>query len=135
MEDYVRSGDVRLVFWPLLDLGTGSERSAVAAECVGRQDSALFWQMHTLLFERQLSLYLAGREFFVNTAVEIGAEQDAFEQCYDDESTLAVIRDLDTLRRERGISGRPTFDINGEIFSGLPPYEQFQAVIDASLGG
>lgn len=126
MEDYVQEGDVRLVFWPLLDLGAGSERSAVSAECVGRQDAALFWQMHTLLFEQQSSLYLADRDFFVNTAVEIGADQDAFEQCYDDESTLAAIRDLDTLRRERGIGGRPTFDINGEIFLGCHHMNSFR---------
>lgn len=134
VEDYVQAGDVRLVFWPLLDLGTGSERSAVTAECVGRQDPALFWQIHELLFEHQSDLYRAERDYFVNMAVEVGADQAAFEQCYDDSDTLAVLRELDALRRERGIVGRPTFDINGEVFSGLPPYEQFQAVIDASLG-
>jgi protein-disulfide isomerase len=133
VEDYVEAGDVLLVFWPLLDLGQGSERSAVAAECVGRQDPALFWLMHRLLFERQADLYRAERDYFVNLAVEVGADQAAFEQCYDDGDALAMIRELDTLRRERGIVGRPTFDINGEVFSGLPSYEQFQAVIDASL--
>jgi protein-disulfide isomerase len=130
----VETEQVRLIFWPVLDLGDSSVNSAVAADCAGRQDPALFWRMHELLFERQSDLYRAEREYFVNAAVEVGADQVTFEQCYDDGNALATVSELDAIRRERGIFGRPTFDINGEIFSGLPPYKEFQSLFDATLG-
>lgn len=131
--DYVQPEKVRIVFWPVLNHGDPSVYSTVAAECVGRQSPALFWRIHNLLFDRQSDLNGADRDYYVNLAVEIGADQAAFEQCYDDGSGLAVVMQLDTIRRDRGIFGQPTFDINGEVFSGLPTYEQFQAVLDASL--
>ena len=42
-----------------------------------------------------------------------------FEQCYDDGSGLARVQALDALRRERGITSQPVFDVNGVITAGL----------------
>jgi len=131
--DYVQPEKVRIVFWPVLNHGDPSVYSTVAAECVGRQSPALFWRIHNLLFDRQSDLYGADRDYYVNLAVEVGADQAAFEQCYDDGSGLAVVMQLDGIRRERGIFSQPTFDVNGEIFAGLPTYEQFMGLLDASL--
>jgi protein-disulfide isomerase len=131
--DYVETGQVRIIFWPVLNHGEPSAASTTAAECIGQQDPALFWAAHGVLFEKQDELWSAGRDYYASLAESLGADRDAFEACYDDGSGLAQVTTLDELRKERGIFGQPTFDINGQVFAGLQSYELFQAVIDAAL--
>ena len=40
---------------------------------------------------------------------------------------------LDELRRERGVFGQRTFDVDGRLFAGLPPYDAFQEVLNGAL--
>jgi protein-disulfide isomerase len=127
--NHVLSGQVRIVFWPILDLGPNSENAAVTAFCAGEQDPALFWATHNTLFENQSSVYSAGREFFVDTAAALGLDGPAFAACYDGETTRALVRQLDEARRDAGIHQRPTFDLNGQRFIGAQPYETFAAAI------
>ncbi len=131
--DYVETGQVKIVFWPVLNHGNPSVYSTLAAECVGQQDPALFWAAHAVLFERQDDLWSAGRDYYVTLAEELGADRAAFETCYDDGSGLAQVRALDDARLQRGIFGQPTFDVNGQVFAGLQSYELFQANIAAAL--
>jgi protein-disulfide isomerase len=131
--DYVETGRVRIVFWPVLNHGNPSVYSTLAAECLGQQDPALFWTAHGVLFENQDELWSAGREYYVALAESLGADVSAFEACYDDGSGLARVMALDDTRLERGIFGQPTFDVNGQVFAGLQNYEFFQTAIDNAL--
>lgn len=129
--NYVETGRVKLVFWPVLNHGNPSLYATLTAECVGQQDPNLFWAVHEFLFENQADLWQADRDYYVNTAVALGADQATFEACYDGPDGLATIMALDATRRDRGIFSQPIFDINGEIFVGAQPYESFAAVFDA----
>lgn len=131
--DYVESGQVKFVFWPVLNHGNPSVYSTLTAHCIGLQDAALFWPAHDQLFASQGDLYTADRDYYVNLAVSLGADQPAFEACYDDGSGLSEVMALDDIRRQRGVFGQPTFDIGGQLFSGLPAYDAFQEVLDAAL--
>jgi hypothetical protein len=71
------------------------------------------------------------RDYYVNTAVAVGADQATFEACYDGEDGLATVMELDAIRRDRAVFSQPIFDINGEIFVGAQPYESFAAVFEA----
>lgn len=127
---YVETGRVKIVFWPVLNHGNPSVYSTLAAECAGQQDPALFGEIHHILFENQADLWGADRDYYIDTAVRIGADQAAFEACYDGQEGLATVMALDTLRRERGIFAQPTFDINGNIFAGSADYETFAQIFD-----
>ncbi|MCA9955652.1 MAG: thioredoxin domain-containing protein [Anaerolineales bacterium] len=129
--NYVETGRVKLVFWPVLNHGNPSVYSTLTAECVGQQAPDLFWAAHEFLFENQADLWQADRDYYVNTAVALGADQATFEACYDGPDGLAAIMALDAIRRDRGIFSQPIFDINGEIFVGAQPYDSFAAVFDA----
>lgn len=131
--DYVETGQVKLVFWPVLNHGNPSVYSTVTAQCAGQQDPALFWAAHEALFANQSQLFRADRDYYINLAVTIGADQAAFEACYDSGSGLEQVLALDEIRRQRGIFSQPTFDINGEILAGRAPYEAFQQVLDQAL--
>lgn len=131
LANFVATGRVKLVFWPVLNHGNPSVYATLTAECVGQQDPALFWQMHQYLFANQADLWQANRDDYVRMAVAIGADQAAFEACYDGPDGLATVLELDNIRRQRSIFSQPTFDINGEIFVGAQPYENFAAVFNA----
>lgn len=133
IQNYVETGQVKLVFWPVLNHGNPSVYSTLTAECAGQQNPALFWTVHKMLFENQADLWDAGRGYYVETAVAAGADQAAFETCYDDPAAMDQVLELDNIRRQRGIFSQPQFDINGLIFVGAQPYEAFAQVIDASL--
>ena len=133
IENYVEDGRVKVVFWPVLNHGNPSVYSTVAAHCAGAQDPSQFWQMHNVLFENQRDLWSASRDYFVDTAVSLGLDQDAYEACYDDPSTLAEVMALDSIRRDRGVFGQPTFDANGLIFAGALPFDQFSVALDSQL--
>jgi protein-disulfide isomerase len=129
--NYVETGRVKLVFWPVLNHGDPSVYSTLTAECMGQQDPDLFWVAHEYLFENQADLRRADREYYVNTAVSLGADQAQFEACYDGPDGIATVLELDNIRRQRGIFSQPIFDINGEVFVGAQPYDSFAAVFDA----
>lgn len=129
--NYVETGRVKLVFWPVLNHGDPSVYSTLTAECLGQQDPDLFWAGHAYLFEHQNELWGADRDYYVNTAVALGADQATFEACYDGPNGLETVLELDNIRRQRSIFSQPVFDINGEVFVGAQPYESFAAVFDA----
>lgn len=131
--DYVQTGLVKIIFWPVLNHGDPSVYSTLAAECAGQQDPALFWALHGVLFERQADLWSAGRDDYASLAEEVGADRATFEACYDGDDGLAQVMALDEGRLQRGIFGQPTFDVNGQVFAGLQSYEVFQAAFDSAL--
>lgn len=131
--NHVSTGQVKMVYWPMLDLGPNSTNAAAAAFCAGEQDPALFWDYHHALFENQRSIYLAQRDFFVDTATGLGLDAAAFEACYDGDDVRTLLDQLDDARRDAGITQRPTFDLNGRRLLGAQPYETFAEVITGSL--
>jgi protein-disulfide isomerase len=131
--NHVLTGQVKYVFWPMLDLGPNSENAAVAAFCAGEQDPALFWEFHDTLFRNQRDVFLAGRDYFVLTAGALGVDGPAFESCYDGAEMRSLVNGLDAARREAGVRQRPTFEINGERLAGSQPYATFASVIEGKL--
>jgi protein-disulfide isomerase len=133
----VLTGQVRLVYWPMLDLGANSTNAAAAAFCAGAQDPAAFWRMHHTLFENQRSVYLANRSYFLETAATLGLDSPDFEACFDGDGVRAELQQLDSLRRANTVRQRPTFDLvsaTGEQrLLGAQPYETFAAAIEGLL--
>jgi protein-disulfide isomerase len=131
--NYVETGLVKVIFWPVLNHGNPSVYSTITAECVGQQSEALFWDVHQMLFENQRDLYRADRDYYVQTAVAVGADQATFEACYDSPDSLAQVQKLDEIRRQWGVFNQPTFDVNGRVFSGAQPFSVFAEVIEGAL--
>ena len=133
----VAAGQVRLVFWPILDLGPNSLNAAATAFCAGEQDPAAFWAAHDTLFENQRDVYGADRQYFLDVAAGLGLDATVFATCYDGQPVRDQLAALDAARREAGIFNRPTFALvsaNGtRRLIGAQPYQTFAAAIDALL--
>lgn len=133
IQNYVETGDARIVFWPVLNHGDPSVFSSLAAECVARQDIDAFWSLHRVLFQNQSELWSADRDYYAEAAGGVGVDVPTFEACYDGDEALEHVLALDETRRARGIFSQPVFDVNGEIFYGSQSLTTFSNVIEAAL--
>ncbi|MFN8450798.1 MAG: DsbA family protein [Anaerolineae bacterium] len=126
LENY---GDrVRFVFRDYPILGAASVQAALAANCAFDQNA--FWDFHDRLYADPSELT---RDKFLEYAQALDLNMDQFTTCYDNsEHQDVVVKDY-TDAQALGVSGTPTFFINGKVFVGAQPYESFAAVIDAEL--
>lgn len=132
IENYVKTGKVKLVFWHILDFGAPSQAASEAAECAGEQ--GLFWEMHRLLFENQSQMWRNPRETAVELARQVsGLDLDRFRECMTEGRYAAKVQADDQARREMRVRLRPTFDINGKRVPGAVPYEQMSRILDEAL--
>jgi protein-disulfide isomerase len=105
-----------------------AEPAALAAECAHEQGR--YWQLHEELFAHQDALDEDG---LTTHARKAGVNMERYTACLRAKSTRArVQRDLDEGRRY-GITGTPTFFINGRPIRGAQPYEQIKAQLDDAL--
>lgn len=139
---YIDTGKVRLVYLdlPLEQIHPRAFEAAVAAQCAGRQGK--FWDYHDQIFR-----YLRyTRDDFVQYALAIDLDRDAFTACLDDPEVAEGIREDVQQARSLGVQGTPTFllvrskDGGGKLkvlerIEGPQPFEAFQAKIDRHLGG
>jgi protein-disulfide isomerase len=121
---------VRLVYrdYPL-SFHPNSNIAAQASECAKEQGK--FWEMHNAMFADQSKLAQAD---LVTTAGNIsGVDKDKFKACldagkYKDE----VQKDFDD-GQKYGVTGTPTFFINGIPMVGARDVNSFSEVIDSEL--
>jgi len=135
--NHVLNGEVRLVFWPILDLGPNSTNAAAAAFCAGEQDPATFWAFHDALFANQRDVYGADRAYFVDMAATAGLDGTAFATCYDGEAVRDLLDTLDDARRQLNVFQRPSFDLASatgtERLLGALPYDAFAEAFAAQM--
>jgi len=103
-------GDVRYVWrhLPLSDVHANAQLAAEAAEAAARQDA--FWEMHDLLFKHQDAL--RPRDL-ISYAQELGLDFERFtDDLREHAGSARVAEDVDSADLS-GVSGTPTFFING----------------------
>lgn len=132
-EEYIKNGQVVLIFAPVLNHRDRSDQSHQAAECAA--DQGHFWEFHDILFENQNRLWGGDiRETVKQLATESGLLDTAdFNICIDEQRNLERIKAQDQIRVQAGIKGQPVFFINGDYLVGSQPFEAFQNIIEAKL--
>lgn len=129
---YIKTGQVRFIFSPVLNHGDRSLQSHMASECAG--DQGQFWPFRTFLFENQGRLYQGDiRQTVKELAAEFGLESGDFNACIDEQHHLVRLTAQDEFRIQRGIKGQPMFDVGGDVFGGSAPFDAWAKVIDAKL--
>jgi len=132
-EEYIDNGQVKLVFRDFPLHGQPAVVAAVVAECAGAQDK--FWEMHVLLFDR-MEEWPQGEDIlatFRGYAEEIEIDGDEFVNCYKLGTPVEGIQEDYNLGVQDGVTGTPTFLINGTLVVGAQPFEEFQRVIEEEL--
>ena len=120
-------GQVRLVHRDFpLPAHPGAQPAAEAAQCAYEQGE--FWAYHDALFSHAPMLV-----DHLQLAHDLRLDTDAFHSCLSSgRSQAAVSKDIQEGRR-LGISGTPTFFINGRYLSGFQTLEALRAAVDREL--
>lgn len=112
--DVIAAGQVQFVMIPIPHIGSGARNAARGVLCAGEQGK--FWEMHDTLFywqDKFLTSVFDERRIKLG-AENLGLDMPAFEQCLASDQIDQVI---DAARHEfdrRGLTGTPTFFINGQ---------------------
>lgn len=121
---------MRLVFKDLpLSFHDRARAAHEAARCAAAQDR--FWPFHDRLFEEQPRFE---RERLLAYAADLGLEPSRFARCLEERTYAAAVEADVAQARALGITGTPTFIVNGRLLVGAHPPESFRAVIEEALG-
>jgi protein-disulfide isomerase len=132
MKDYVDTGKVRLVVrdFPLTN-HPNAATAANAAECLREQGGdEMYFGYHDALFENQTDL---STEKLKEYAAGFDIDQAQFASCVDENKYQDEVAADFKAGTEYGVRGTPAFFINGNLFAGAQPYENFKAAIEAAL--
>ncbi len=120
---------VRFVFKHLpLSMHSKARAAHGASEAAHRQGK--FWEMHDRIFAKPKDLSPAPDLRYAN---EMGLDIDQYNKDISSSSVRKVIDDDLALAGTLGVSGTPSFFINGRFLSGAQPYASFARVIDEEL--
>lgn len=107
-------GEIEVVvrYMPLHASSVNAARAAEAANAQGR-----FVEMYDLLFETQPEWgeqQTAEEQYFFDLATQLDLDMDEFRAVYDDPDTLAKIERDQAEGQAAGVTGTPTFFLDGE---------------------
>jgi protein-disulfide isomerase len=120
---------IRFVYRDLpLPMHSEAVPAAEAADCAGEQ--AAYWKFHDALFSDK---YPLGRAAYEKYADELGLDTAAFKTCLDDHRYQAEVQSDAADAAQLGLSGTPSFVINGRIVVGALPFANFKSIIDEEL--
>ena len=122
-------GDVRYVWrhLPLNDVHVNAQLAAEAAEAAA--DQGAFWEMHDLLLDRQDALR---PDDLVAYALQLGLDVERFgEQLRTHGGAARIAEDVDSADLS-GVSGTPTFFINGQRHYGAYDIDTLSAAVRAA---
>jgi len=124
-------GKVRLVHkdLPLDAIHPQARQAAEAARCAGEQGK--FWEYHDKLYANSPK---AGVEELKSYAKEVGLNATSFDQCFTSGKFRGLVQKDLSEGAQLGLTGTPSFFINGREISGAQPVEAFAAIIDEELG-
>lgn len=127
MEEYPKK--VRIVFKDFpLDTHPHAVAAAEGARCAGVQGK--FWAYHDELFASQDNINSAELEAI---ASRVGLQRAMWKECVKSgQMKAAIARDRSDGERF-GVTGTPTFFVNGIRLVGAHPFENFKQVIDEEL--
>lgn len=134
--------------FPLVQIHQNAQAAHRAAEAAAKQGK--FWEMHNLLYERQASWRSSGAvgpngapvasnnptAIFESYAEEIGLDMEQFKIDAAAGETLATINADTALGKQDGVSGTPTFVLNGvkiDDTSSIDSVEKFSGLIEQAL--
>jgi protein-disulfide isomerase len=124
------AGKVKWVFrdFPIATLHPAAPKAHEAARCAAEQGK--FWEYHDLLFERSPR---QAPEELKQYARELKLDGPAFARCLDSGKHQASVGSDIQEGTRLGVTGTPTFFINGRELVGAQPVTAFQKIIDSEL--
>jgi protein-disulfide isomerase len=105
-----------------------SKKAHEAARCAG--DQGKYYEFNRKVYDNQGKI---GIEDLKGYAKELKLDTAKFDKCLDSGEKAKVVEEFIQEGVASGVSGTPSFFINGIMLSGAQPYESFKEIIDSEL--
>ena len=105
-----------------------AQKAAEASECAA--DQGKFWELHDKMFDNQQRLDTGSLKNYART---VGLNSTAFDNCVDSGVMSSRVSFDKSDGQTAGVSGTPTFFINGKKLVGSQPYSAFESAIEDAL--
>lgn len=130
INDYVKSGKVKISYKHFPFLADSSLPKAMLSECAAEQGK--FWEMHNALFGGRIA---KADEAGMNRqatqlAAEFGMDGARYGDCLTNPQVRQRVIDDASEAQKVGVRGTPTFLINGKLLVGAQPYAAFRMAIE-----
>jgi protein-disulfide isomerase len=113
---------------PLESIHPQARQAAEAARCAAEQGK--FWEYHDRLYLRSPKLSADDLKAYAN---DVGLNRETFDGCFTSGKHKAAVQKDLMEGADLGITGTPTFFINGRELTGGQSLEAFSAIIDEEL--
>lgn len=113
---------------PITSIHTEALAAAEAANCAGRQNK--YWLYHDALYNQQDNLKL---ETYNSIATSLNLDIDQFNRCLNGHLTLSEIKEDYEYGQKFGVTGTPTFFVNGRLMAGHIPLDLWKKIIPMVL--
>lgn len=133
LKDY--KGKVRVFYKQFpLSFHKWAEDASIASLCVYDQANDKFWEIHDAIFEKQGEIKVAGaKETFAEMARKLGVDMKKYNQCVESEETRRRVTSDMNEGRSIGVSGTPTFVVDGFVISGGANMKAIRNAVDYRL--
>lgn len=138
LENQIAAGEAVLIFYdfPLSNIHPQAAAAANAARCAGEQGAVAYWAMHDTLFANLEEWSSPEAEtFFASYAEQLDLEVEAFESCVAANRYAAEVQADLAVGQSLGVSGTPTFFMNGQSLVGAQPLAAFNSAIETVKEG
>lgn len=138
VDDYVKTGQLRIYFKDYAFLGPDSDSAALVSRAVWEVPPEHYYDWHRAMFEKQdreNGGWGSKADILALTKMIPGIDIDKIDRTISTQSgrfQQAIAADL-TEGGAMGVNGTPGMIIGTRLFSGAQPYENFKSVIDAEL--
>jgi protein-disulfide isomerase len=139
-EEYIDTGKIKYVFRDFpLGFHPSATLASVAGNCVAEQKgNDGYFEFHDIAFSEQAKQGQGTIQFTEDDVMSWveqidGIDKTKFDQCYNDPAQKAEVDADLAAGTQAGVSGTPSFFINGEMLVGAQPYSVIKATIEKAL--
>lgn len=128
-EQYIKTGKVKFVYRDFpLDFHEFAQKAAESARCAFEQNK--FFEYHDIIFKNQSAIAISNLKQY---AKDLGLDTAKFNTCLDSGKTAVDVKKDLADGASYGVTGTPTFFINGWILVGAQPFSTFEQAIESEL--
>ena len=111
-----------------------AEEASIASLCVYDQSNEKFWEIHDAIFEKQREIKIAdARETFSGMARGLGVNMKKYDECVKSEEAKRRVASDMKEGQSLGVSGTPTFVVDGFVISGGANMKALKNAVDYRL--
>ncbi len=127
-------GKVRFAYKHLpLPFHNWAEPGSIAMECVRQQNAEASWRVYDEMFKQQKAVNLQNVKEKALEFAGDGVDKAKYDTCFDNKETVQAVRAQKAEAASLGITGTPSFVVNGRLVKGAQPAAKFKAIIDDEL--